>query len=127
MKKEIIDVRGVAPSAGPFNHVVRAGGLLFLSSQLSANLHTNEILPGSISEQTRKALENLKFLLESSGGNMENVVKVVVYLKDIKDFDEMNSVYREYFASGREPARVTIQARSPIEAIDIEIEAIAVA
>jgi 2-iminobutanoate/2-iminopropanoate deaminase len=127
MKKEIINVRGIAPSAGPFNHVVRAGGFLFLTSQLSVDLHTNEILPGSISEQTRKALGNLKFLLESSGGDMGDVVKVVVYLKDIKDFDEMNSVYREYFVSGQEPARVTIQARSPIESIDIEIEAIAVA
>ena len=127
MKKEIVNVKGVAPAAGPFSHVVKAGGFLFFTSQLSTNLETNEILPGSISEQTRNAMENLKFLLESSGGNMEDVVKVVIYLKDIEDFDEMNGVYREYFVSGQEPARITVQALSPIESIDIEIEAIAVA
>jgi len=127
MKKEIMDVRGVAPSAGPFNHVVKAGGFLFLSSQLSIDLETNKILAGGITEQTRNALENLKFLLESSGSNMEDVVRIAIYLRNIEDFDEMNDVYREYFVSGQEPARVTVQARSPIESIDIEIEAIAVA
>lgn len=127
MKKEIIKIEGVASPSAPFNHVVKANGFLFITSQLSANIKTGEILPGSVSEQTRRALENLKFLLESSGGKMEDIVKVVVYLKDVKDFDEMNAVYREYFEPGEEPARVTIQAPSPIESIAVEIEAIAVA
>jgi 2-iminobutanoate/2-iminopropanoate deaminase len=127
MKKEIIRIEGITSPNVPFNHVIKAGGLLFFSSQLSMDLKTNEILPGSVSEQTRKALENLKFLLESSGGTMEDIVKVVVYLRDNKDFEEMNEVYREFFEPGREPTRVTIQSPSPIESIDVEIEAIAVA
>ena len=127
MKKEIIRIGGVASPAGPFNHVVKAGGFLFFMSQLSADLKTNEILPGNISEQTRRAMENLKFLLESSGGRMEDIVKVVIYLRDNRDFDAMNGVYREYFEPGDEPARVTVQAPSPIDSIDIEIEATAVA
>jgi 2-iminobutanoate/2-iminopropanoate deaminase len=127
MKKEIIRIDGIASPDVPFNHVIRAGGFLFFSSQLSMDLKTNEILPGSVADQTRKALENLKFLLESSGGTMDGIVKVVVYLRDTKDFKEMNSVYREFFAPGREPTRVTIQSPSPIDSIDVEIEAIAVA
>ena len=127
MKKEIIRIEGIASPDVPFNHVVKAGGFLFFSSQLSVDLKTNEILPGSVSEQTRKALENLRFLLESSDGTMEDIVKVVIYLRDTKDFAEMNGVYREFFEPGREPTRVTIQSPSPIESIDIEIEAIAVA
>lgn len=127
MKKEIIRIEGIASPDVPFNHVVKAGGFLFFSSQLSVDLKTNEILPGSVSEQTRKALENLQFLLESSGGTMEDIVKVVIYLRDNKDFAEMNGVYREFFEPGHEPTRVTIQSPSPIESIDVEIEAIAVA
>ncbi len=127
MKKEVIRIEGVASPAGPFNHVVKAGGFLFFMSQLSADLKTNEILPGNISEQTRRAMENLKFLLESSGGRMEDIVKVVIYLRDNRDFDAMNDVYREYFEPGDEPARVTVQGPSPIDSIDIEIEATAVA
>jgi enamine deaminase RidA (YjgF/YER057c/UK114 family) len=53
-------------------------------------------------------------------------VKVVVYMRDINDFDKMDQIYRDYFTKGQEPARVTIQALSPIEGIDIEVEVTAV-
>jgi 2-iminobutanoate/2-iminopropanoate deaminase len=57
---------------------------------------------------------------------MTDIVKVVVYMRDAQQFHEMNLVYREYFQEGEEPARVAIQAQSPLPGIDIEIEAIAV-
>jgi len=127
MKKEIVKIEGVAPSPAPFNHIVKAGGFLFITSQLSTDLETNKILPGNISEQARKALENMKFLVESCGSSMEDIVKVVIYMKDVNDFDEINKVYKEFFKKGEEPARVAIQAKSPIKGIDVEIEAIAIA
>lgn len=125
MKKEIIKINGIKKPIAPFNHVVKAGNLLFLSSQISADLKTNKILEGSIIEQTRQAMKNIEFLLKSSGASMNDIIKVVVYMREIKDFEQMNRVYREYFKKGQEPARVTIQAASPIEDIDIEIEVIA--
>ncbi len=127
MKKEVIKVKGIIAPPSPFNHIVKAGNFIFLSSQLSANLKTHKILGGNIREQTKQALENIKFLIESAGSSMDNIVKVVIYMRDVKkDFDAMNEVYREYFKNGEEPARVTIQALSPIEKIDIEIEATAI-
>jgi 2-iminobutanoate/2-iminopropanoate deaminase len=53
---------------------------------------------------------------------MDDIVKVVVYMRNIKEFNKMNAVYRKYFVKGNEPVRVTVQAMSPIEGIDIEIE-----
>ena len=126
MKKEIIHINNIKNTDTPFNHVIKAGNFLFLSSQLSTDLKTNKIIEGNIIEQTRQALENIKFLLESSGATMNDIIKVVVYMREIKDFDQMNRIYREYFKKGQEPVRVTIQAVSPIENIDIEIEVIAV-
>ena len=126
MKKEVIDVSGVKAPESPFNHVVRVGELLFLTSQLSADLRTGRILGGSIVEQTSQALENVEFLLESCGATMDDIVKVVIYMRDVSHCDEMNRVYRQYFRKGQEPARVTIQAPSPIDGVDIEIEVIAV-
>ncbi len=126
MKKEIIKIKGITNPSDPFNHVIKAGNLLFLSSQLSADLKKQKILNGNIREQTKQALENIKFLLESSGSSMENIVKVKIYMRNINDFDEMNKIYSKYFEKGQEPARVTIQAVSPIKNIDIEIEVIAV-
>ena len=127
MKKEIIQIKGIIAPPRPFNHAVRAGSFIFLSSQLSADLKIHKILGGDIRKQTKQALENIKFLLESAGSSMDNIVKIVIYMKDVKkDFNAMNEVYHEYFKEGEEPARVTVQALSPIEKIDIEIEATAI-
>jgi len=126
MKKEIIRFKGITTPSSPFNHAVKAGDFIFLSSQLSADLKEHKILGGNIQEQTRQALENIRFLLESSESSMDAIVKVVIYMKDVKkDFDAMNRIYQEYFKEGEEPARVTVQALSPIDKIDIEIEATA--
>ncbi len=57
---------------------------------------------------------------------MSNIVKVVVYMSDIKKFEEMNKAYRQYFEDGEEPVRVAIQAQSPLPGIDIEIEVTAI-
>ena len=126
MKKEIINVKGIVAPPSPFNHIVRAGNFIFLSSQLSVDLRTNKIISGNISNQTKQTLENIKFLLESANSSIDNIVKVVIYMKDVKnDFYAMNKVYCKYFKNGEEPARVTIQALSPIDEIDIEIEVVA--
>jgi len=126
MKKEVVKIKGIAKPSSPFNHVVKAGNLLFLSSQLSVDLKKHKFLGGTIEEQTQQALKNIKFLLESSGSKMNDVVKVVVYMRDVKQFNQMNKIYRKYFVEGEEPARVTVQSQSPFPGIDIEIETIAI-
>jgi 2-iminobutanoate/2-iminopropanoate deaminase len=122
MKKKVMVIPGIQPPSSPFTYVVKAGDFLFLTSQLSADIKSGRILGGDIVEQTRQALENVKFLLRSCGATMDDIVKVVVYMRDVNDFNSMDQVYREYFTKGQEPARVTIQAPSPIKGIDIEIE-----
>lgn len=126
MKREILAIPGVRRPDSPFSHVVRAGNFLFLTSQLSSDLGSGKLIGGSVGEQTRRALDNIKLLLEASGSGMASVVKTTVYMRDVGSFGEMNSAYREYFDEGEEPARVTVQAPSPIEGIDVEIDAIAV-
>jgi 2-iminobutanoate/2-iminopropanoate deaminase len=126
LKKEVIKIKGITKPHSPFNHVVKAGDFLFLTSQLSLDLKTGRIVGGTIEEQTRQALYNVKFLLESSGSTMNDVVKVVIYMRDVSKFAEMNAVYREYFEEGEEPSRVTVQAPSPLSEIDVEIEVTAV-
>ena len=126
MKKEIPVIKGILRPDSPFSHVVKAGDFLFLTSQLSADLRTGRIIGGTIEEQTKRALDNIQFLLQASGSTMNNVVKTVIYMRDLSKFREMNAVYGEYFKRGEEPARVTVQASSPIEGIDIEIEVTAI-
>lgn len=126
MKKEIVKIDDINNRPGTFHHVVKANGFLFLSSQLSCDLKTGEIIPGNIKEQTKRAMDNIKFLIESSGSKMEDVVKVVIYMRDTKYRKDINEVYAQYFKLGTEPAKVSIQAPSPVPGIDVEIEAMAI-
>jgi 2-iminobutanoate/2-iminopropanoate deaminase len=125
MKREIIIIPAITKPDLPFNHVVRADRFLFLTSQLSVDLKTGIIQSGNIVEQTQRSLDNIKFLLANCGATMDDIVKVVIYMRNLKDFDKVNEIYSQYFTKGNEPARVTIQAISPIENIDIEIEIVA--
>ena len=125
MKREIMIIPGITKPDLPFNHVVRADRFLFLTSQLSVDLKTGIIQSGNIVEQTQRSLDNIKFLLSSCGATMDDIVKVVIYMRNLKDFDKVNEIYSQYFTKGNEPARVTMQAISPIENIDIEIEIVA--
>ena len=125
MKKKVITIPGITEPDLPFNHAIQAGRFLFLTSQLSSDLKTGKIKGGTIVEQTRQSLDNIKFLLESCGATMDDIVKTVIYMRDLKDFDKVNEVYCKYFTKGSEPARVAMQAISPLESIDIEIEVVA--
>ena len=125
MKKKVLAIPGITKPDLPFNHVIQAGRFLFLTSQLSSDLKTGEIKGGTIIEQTRQSLDNIKYLLECCGATMDDIVKTVIYMRDSKDFSKVNEVYCRYVTRGNEPARVAMQAISPLESIDIEIEVVA--
>ena len=123
MKKQI--ACGGAPSAiGPYSQAILANGMLFVSGQMGLDVKTNEI-PEDISSQTRQVLENVKAIIAEAGGGMDNVVKCSVFLKDMNEFAEMNSVYGEFFSEPY-PARVTVEAARLPKDVKVEIEAIAV-
>lgn len=116
-----------APSAiGPYSQGVAAAGLLFVSGQLPVDPKTGEIVPGSIKEQTRQSLENLKEVLEAGRASLSAVVKTTVFLHNMDDFTEMNSIYAEVFGKDGYPVRSTVEvSRLPKNAL-VEIEATAV-
>ncbi len=126
MKKEVIKLKNVQQPTTGFNHVIKAGNFIFLSSQLSVDLKTGVILKGDIKMQTRKTMENIKYLLSQCGCVMDDIVKTVIYFRNPEDRKNINEIYKQYFTKGQEPAKVSIQAPSPIEGINIEIEVIAV-
>lgn len=126
MNKQIVDLPGIKKPTTGFNHVVKAGNFIFLSSQLSTDLKTGEIIKGTIKEQTKRAMENIKYLLSRCGCVMNDIVKIVIYFRNAGARKEINEVYKSYFTPGQEPAKVSIQAASPIDGIDIEIEVTAI-
>jgi len=122
--KEAVSTKEAPDAIGPYSQGVKVGNLLFLAGQAAIDPKTNQMISGSIEEQTKQALENLNAVLRASGMSMENVVNTTVFLKDLNDFSKMNAVYGTYFKD-KPPARATVQvARIPRDAL-VEISAIA--
>ena len=117
-----------APAAiGPYSQAVRIDNLLYTSGQVALDPATGQLIAGGIAEQTERALESLKAVLEAAGSSLRAVVKTVVFLKDMNDFAAMNAVYGRYLAPEGvvAPARSTVEvARLPKDAL-VEIEVIA--
>jgi len=117
------NVNGVI-AAGPYSHAVDAGGIVFLSGQTPKNTNSTDIKFGDIIGQTKQCFLNLFEVLKEAGLTPDDVVKVNVYLTDIKNFAEMNAVYETQFNKPY-PARTTIAVVALPLGADVEIEMIA--
>jgi 2-iminobutanoate/2-iminopropanoate deaminase len=123
MKDIVLTDKGPKP-IGPYSQAVKSNGFLFASGQVALDPRTNEFIGGDIRQQTERAMENLKAVVEAAGSNLHHVVKSTVFLKDMNDFAAMNEAYGKYFPAAP-PARSTVQvARLPKDAL-VEIEVIA--
>ena len=106
----------------PFHPAVRAGDFIYVSGQVAKDENGN-MSSGNIEEETRWTLESIRRVLKLDGADLEDVVKVTVYLADARNFGRYNKVFGEYFPDGR-IARTTVEARAVIEC-KIEMDAVA--
>jgi len=113
------------PVAGPYNPGIKAGNLLFISGQGSAQSDED------IKKQTLTTLNKIKKIVEAGGGKISNVVTTTVFLKNVSEFNEMNDVYKKFFnnngVSEAYPSRATVEVSNlPLPSMLLEISAIAV-
>lgn len=127
MHKHVIATDKAPAAIGPYSQAVRAGNLLFTAGQVGVDPETQQVVEGGITEQTTRALENLKALLEEAGTSLARAVKATVFLKDMKDFAAMNAVYGVYLgAKGvAPPARTTVEVSRLPKDVLVEIELVA--
>src|SRR5882724_1702129 len=124
MKRQIVATDAAPKAVGPYSQAVWAGDLLFCAGQIPLEPATGNIVPGGITEQASRVLDNIRGLLKSQGLEFGNVVKSTVFLSDMNNFGAMNEVYAKYFTN-EPPARSTVQvARLPKDAL-VEIEVVA--
>ncbi|MEM0361282.1 MAG: RidA family protein [Sulfolobales archaeon] len=122
MKKVITD-KAPRP-AGPYAQGVIAGCLLFISGQIPIDPNTGELVEGDFKLKVRRVLENVKAIVEASGGSLKDVVKVTVFIRDIKLFQTFNEIYSEYFGNTA-PARSLVEVSNLPRDAEVEVEAIA--
>jgi 2-iminobutanoate/2-iminopropanoate deaminase len=124
MKKRVHDV-DVLTKAGPYSHVVEAGGFLFVSGIVPVDLEKNLRITDDIKAATELVLNNVKKTLESVGSSLDKVVKATVFLRDMTDFKDMNEVYLAFFPQ-EPPARSCVAVKEVPGNFPVEIEVIAI-
>ena len=125
MKKIIFTDKAPAP-IGPYNQAVLVGNTLYTSGQIAINPATGELVLGSIEEETKQVMENMKAVLEAADMTFENVIKSTIFIMNMGDFAKINAVYGSYFNEKIAPARETVQVSCLPKNVNIEISMLAI-
>ena len=123
--KHMINSESAPAPIGPYSQAVKSGHLLFVSGQIPIDPGTGVLVEGGIREQSIQVLENLKAVLEAAGCTLADVLKTTVFLADLGDFAEFNTVYADYFIEESAPARSTVQVAGLPKGARVEIELVA--
>ena len=124
MNKEVISTANAPKAIGPYEQAIKVGEFVYASGQIPLDPKTGNVVEGDIKIQTRRAMENLKALLEAAGSSLDRVLKTTVFLKNIGDFAAMNEVYAEYLGAAK-PARSTVAVADLPRGALVEIDLIA--
>jgi 2-iminobutanoate/2-iminopropanoate deaminase len=124
MNREIVNPLNKPTSV--LSPAVKIDNLVYTAGQVGVKSDTGELAGSGIQEQTKQVMENIKLLLEAAGSSMDKVIKCLVFITDMKDFQAMNEVYKSYFEKDP-PARSCVQVAALARPeLIVEIEAIAI-
>lgn len=126
MPREAVYTDKAPKAIGPYEQAIKANGFVYSAGQIPLEPQTGEIVSGDIRTQTRRVLQNLEAVLEAAGSSLAQTVKTTIFLKDMADFPDVNSVYEEYFRTAK-PARTTVAVAELPKGALIEIDVVALA
>lgn len=125
MAKQIIRTDNAPAPIGPYSQAVKAGDFIFLSGQVAIDPATNELIKGSVADETKQVMQNIKAILIEAGITFQHVVKTSIFLSDMSLFSAVNEVYATYF-DGDYPARETVAVKTLPKNVNVEISMTAV-
>jgi 2-iminobutanoate/2-iminopropanoate deaminase len=125
MKKIIKTSKAPAP-IGPYNQAILSGNTLYTSGQIAINPSTGKLNITTIEEETTLVMENMKAVLAAAEMTFEHVIKTSIFISDMANFSEINSIYGQYFDEDTAPARETVEVANLPKYVNVEISMIAV-
>ena len=121
--RRVVHTTDAPQPLGPYSQAVVHNGVLYVAGQGPSDPAGGKIVRGTIEEEARQTLANLKAVIEAAGFSLQGVLKTTCFLADMDDFAGFNQVYAEFFPDSQ-PARTTVQAARLPSDIKVEIEAV---
>ena len=125
MNKNAIHSDNAPAAIGPYSQAIQAGNLVFLSGQIPLVPSTMEVVDGDFEARARQVFENLQAVAEAAGGNLNDIVKLTIFLTDLGNFATVNSVMESFFEQPF-PARAAVEVSALPKGVDVEADAILV-
>lgn len=122
-KKNAIETKDAPAAIGTYSQAVRTGDLVFLSGQIPLDPKTMELVEGDFEARARRVFDNLRAVARAAGGDLDDVVKLTLYLTDLANFGTVNAVMADYFEEPY-PARAAVGVASLPKGADVEAEAV---
>jgi len=123
MTKENIHSDNAPAAIGTYSQAVKVDQFVFLSGQIPLVPATMEVVEGDFAARATQVFENLKAVAEAAGGNLNDAVKLTIFLTDLDNFATVNAVMAEYFDEPY-PARAAVQVSALPKGVDVEADAV---
>jgi len=123
MSKKIISTDKAPQAIGTYSQAVEHQGFVFISGQIPLDPSSMEVVEGGIDAQITRVFENLSAVCEAAGGSLDDIVKLGVFLTDMNDFPQVNSIMGQYF-NAPYPARAAVEVSALPKGVNVEMDAI---
>ena len=123
--KKIINTTEAPSPIGPYSQAVLAGNTLYISGQIAIDSSSGNLVTNNIQDETSQVMKNIEAVLKSAGMDFSNIVKTSIFLIDMNNFSDVNTVYGSFFSKDF-PARETVQVSRLPKDVNVEISVIAV-
>lgn len=124
-QKHIIHTNDAPQAIGPYSQAVKVDHTVYLSGQIALDPATQALVEGGIQDRAHRIFQNLSAVCEAAGGQLQDMVKVQIYLTDLSNFDAVNAVMAQYFSEPY-PARAAVGVQQLPKGTDIEIDGVMV-
>ncbi|MEE8537611.1 MAG: Rid family detoxifying hydrolase [Acidobacteriota bacterium] len=121
IRPEVVCTSRAPAAIGPYSQALRLGPWIFLSGQIALHPESGKLIDGGVGEQARRCMENARAVLRAADADFTDVIRAILYLRDMGDFEEVNRVYGEYFPE-RPPVRSAVQVAGLPRGAAVEIE-----
>ena len=123
MSKNTINTDKAPQAIGTYSQAVRHQGLVFISGQIPLDPESMEIVPGGIEAQITRVFDSLSAVCTAAGGSLDDIVKLTIFLTDMGDFPQVNTIMGQYFSEPY-PARAAVQVAALPKGVSVEMDAI---
>jgi len=123
MAREIISTENAPQAIGTYSQAVKIDNTVYISGQIPLVPETMEVVEGDFANHVRQVFLNLSAIAEAAGGNINDLVKINIFLTDLNNFATVNEVMAEFFKQPY-PARAALEISALPKGVQVEADAV---